>query len=146
VAHHNPMRRIAVIPRRRESLHGSLNSIRIAQGAFHSFLVSVVPARKHVVFHPTVNHLRAPKRNVVLRTDPTHRAPRTGARVTTDTPHDADVVSVHEDSACAPAGQPARERVEQCEGRDVVWGQILGRVEEPAEGRRAGGPTRAVDD
>ena len=146
VAHHDPMRRIAVIHRRRESLHGSLNSVHIAHGASLSWLVSVVTAHEDVVVQPMVNHFRALKRDFVLRTDPAHRAPRARARVATDAPHDADVVGAHENSASAPTGDPAREGVEESEARDIVGVQILRSVREPAEGGRAGGPAGTVDD
>jgi hypothetical protein len=146
VTYHDSMSRIAFLPGRRQSLHGSLNGIGIAQGADLVCLVAAVITGVHVVEQTTADKLRAAKRDVVLRTDPTYRAPHAGARVPTDAPHDADVVSAHQDGAAAPAGQPARERVEQCERREVLGSQIRRRVREPAEGGRAGCPLGAVDD
>ena len=103
MSHHNLMSRVAFLSRRRESLHCSLNGVRIAQGADQSFMAAAIIARAHVIQQPMIDKLRAPERDVVLRTDPTHRAPRTGARVSTDAPHDADVVCTHQDCAGAPA-------------------------------------------
>ena len=137
------MSRIAFLPGSRQSLHGSLNGVGIAEGAD---LVAAVITRVHVVEQPTADKLRAAERDVVLRTDPTYRAPRAGARVPTDAPHDVDVISAHQDGPGAPAGRPARERVEQCERRDVLRNQIRRGVREPAEGGSAGGPLDAFDD
>ncbi|KAH9167987.1 hypothetical protein EDB89DRAFT_1909628 [Lactarius sanguifluus] len=83
--------------------------------------------------------------DVAPRTKPTHCPPRTGAHIPADTPHDADVVSADLERAGAPVGQPAHERVEKRKGGDVLGGQVIRRIGEPAEGG-AGGPVGAVDD
>ena len=154
VAHHSPISTVPSLPQRRKFLHGSINDIGIAQGARSSTSTTVpIRARTRImmVFRPMIDQLRAAQRDVVQRTEPTDRAPRSGARMLrADAPHDADVVSAHVEGGAAPVGQPARERVEQRERGDVLGGgsggEVVRHVREPAEGGRAGGPVGGVDD
>ena len=63
----------------------------------------------------------------------------------TDAPHDADVIRVNLQDATPPAGQPARERVEQRERRNVLGSQVTRLVPEVSH-VAAGYPTTARDD
>src|SRR6266702_7116291 len=126
VSHHSPISSVVFLPLRRESLHGSINDVGIAQGpGWDDRSTTAIAARARVVFRPIINQLRAPERDVVLCTKPADGPPCSGARVPTDAPHDADVVGAYLDRAGAPVGQPARERVEQREGGDVLVGQVV---------------------
>lgn len=146
VARHSPISNIAFLHWRREFLDRSIDDAGIAQGPRRDHLsTAAVAARAHGVFQPTIEQLRT-QRDIVPRTKPAHRAPRAGARALADAPHDADVVGADLEGGGAPVGQPARERVEQHEGRDVVRGQVVRRVREPAEGGGTGGPVGAIDD
>ena len=140
MAHHSPISSIASLP---QFLHGSINDVGVTQGAGCSM------ATARMVFRPMVDQLRTAQRDIVPYTERAHRGPRAGARVPTDAPHEADVVSAHVEGAgagAAPVGQPARERVEQREGDDVLGGEVVRLVRKFAEGGGAGSPLSVFDD
>ncbi len=97
VSHHSSITRITFRPWHRELLQSGVDDVGIAQGDRLAMAIAAV-AR---VLEPIFGHCRT-QDDAVLCAKPVHRAPRTGACLFMDAPHDVDVIRAQPEGAIAP--------------------------------------------